>query len=349
MDVDSLRAVSAILVAESAPHKDSLIMIADNIPLIADLNALRLIVAANTAFPSLLSQLQTSLLDVQADPSDVHFTEAITLVRSVTYVAPTNPNATKQGLQGFFEELRVRGGWYALGSAPTELLILRVCVRNLYKLSANVYMPHLHNSRGKLWLQMHNPRTADSVAKLLKSIRIDSAVDTWLRHFIIIASYNRWDMGRAGALIDDISTISLYEGLQVDAPYLSKVSDALLVILGWFSRWGHRHSEPSRIDITDLRDAWSITIGSRSRADHLPDVLLAFANHYEREDSDTYTFLRCQWCLLKQVNALYPIYDGFLEEPLLQSPRISPIKRMHSSFGLEPRTSPRHRRVHGSC
>ncbi|KAG8850690.1 hypothetical protein FRB96_009650 [Tulasnella sp. 330] len=89
----SLQALSAVLIAESSPHPDNLLTVADNIPLIFGFDAVRLISSSSSAFQSLLSQLHKTLQSVRSSDDHTKLTDAVTLARAVAHVVLATQNA----------------------------------------------------------------------------------------------------------------------------------------------------------------------------------------------------------------------------------------------------------------
>ncbi|KAG8854693.1 hypothetical protein FRB96_007378 [Tulasnella sp. 330] len=336
--VGQVQARSLILMAESAPHLDGLLMIAENAQLVSDFKGVRLM-ASSITMQSLLFQLRKSLLSTGSGTPPAH---TATWTRAIAHLSMSEPRRAAAAAKRFFPE------WESLVAsssrlASIELVLLLDGVQNLHELSLDRYTdyyntPVLENkclrpSAAKLALHKalrHNVQS-EPEAFVLQSAHHHSATMFWLRHCIITAAYNRWDKDHMTALIGDISDVFLFGGLKVDAAYLNKMLDALTHILEWYSVWGHQLRGDDSGD--GIKTTWDAVPGSSPIADQIIDALVAFSRHYELTDSHTFpTVLRCQTQLLVHINALYPTFDALLQGPQSPSPELSLVGRMHSSL-----------------
>ncbi|KAG8980724.1 hypothetical protein FRB93_009031 [Tulasnella sp. JGI-2019a] len=300
VNADTLHAYSAIHMTESAPDVETATIVADNIPLISNFEAVQLI-ATSTAFETILSHLQKSFQDYQSGNNEVDFTNTLSLAGAVVYVMLTDPRQTTDALERCFRNRKMVGNIILSRSFPKWLDLAR-------------------NPREK-WLG-GRPALAAKVV-LSKSTAI-----LWLHHCTVIATYNRWDEEVMTGLVQDLSDRILTERLGLDAVYLSRVMDALLAILRWYPLWGARNGHPSLDNKTNVQSAWTAS-ENRPLITQLLDTLNEFSRHYDNEDPETFsTFLHCQQRLLTQVNALGVLelsYDIRIEGRSL-------FRQMHSSL-----------------
>ncbi|KAG8852466.1 hypothetical protein FRB96_008654 [Tulasnella sp. 330] len=321
-DTDLLYARSMTWMAESAPHIDSMLAIAENVPLISEFDAVRIIITSTTP-ESLISQLQKSLLTLQRGRSSISPVDTVILARAVSYVVLADPKHTASMVQRLFLN------WEAHPAKPgTRVKRLIGCTSPLTLRPASTW--------------------GATRAAIFHTAQENSSATIWLRHCIITATYNQWDEEHMERLIQDIADVFLLEGVEVDAACLSRAMDAILAILEWYPIWGYRHGHPTLNDGANLKLVWSLVLGALPVVDQLPKVLDAFSNHYATQDPSTFpTFLRCQMRLLHHINKLRLKYDDVPQKALPSSPNTSRLERMHSSLNsnlthtlLEPSDKP---------
>ncbi|KAG9010741.1 hypothetical protein FRB94_010019 [Tulasnella sp. JGI-2019a] len=339
-NMSSLHARSAILMAESASNTDNIITVADNIPLISDIEAVRLIGTSN-ALQTLLSHLQKSVLDIRRGSQGIELANIATLSNAVAHVVLADPkrtaNAVWKCLSDLDEQENAEGRY--LQPMPIELDMLLRCVRTFYKLARIGY----YNNEGTICRGESYPyelrsaallrdRNLPPSAAMLRSGQFNSAAIIWLRHCSVTAAYNKWDGVVMGELVEELTDLFLFDGLQPDSAHLSRVIEALLAILRWYPLWGPRNGHPSLDDSTNLRSTWTVQ-ESRSLIMHLVNTLNEFSRHYATEDPDTFpTFLRCQKRLLQYFHGLYTSSDVWLEVLPPSNPPLLSIREMHSSL-----------------
>ncbi|KAG8989621.1 hypothetical protein FRB94_014174 [Tulasnella sp. JGI-2019a] len=134
LNIDSLHAHSAIIMAESASNAETITTVADNIPLISDFKAVRLI-ARSTAFETLLFHLQKSFQDFQGGNNEIDLTSTLSLARAVAHTMLADPKRTTKALEKCLRDLD-RLGKGRSGSMPLELHILLSCIRTMCGLGA---------------------------------------------------------------------------------------------------------------------------------------------------------------------------------------------------------------------
>ncbi|KAG9009107.1 hypothetical protein FRB94_012503 [Tulasnella sp. JGI-2019a] len=331
-NMETLHAQSAILMAETASNADNVITVADNIPLISDLEAVRLI-ATSTAFQTLLSHLRKSFQDIRVSGEGVDFTNALTLARAVAHVVLADPKHTANAIRKCLSELEIEG---CLRPIPMELRVLLSCVWTLCGLGEAGYSTRHGRIRGSLQsmdvsfrrLALQD-RYSSCEAEVLQGDRLNSTAIIWLRHCNVVTTYNRWDRELMRHLVDVLGDLFLFEELKPDVAYLSMIMDALLGILRWHPLRGHRRDQPSLDDSTNMESAWTMP-QCRPFMPQLLDTLNEFSRHYTIEDPRAFdTFLHCQQRLLAHVNALCASYDVFVEDHSSSSPSLSEI---HSSL-----------------
>ncbi|KAG9003465.1 hypothetical protein FRB93_011089 [Tulasnella sp. JGI-2019a] len=319
---DSLCARSAILIAETASNSDNVIAAADNIPLISDFDATRLIVTS-TAFETLLTVFQKSYRDDCYSGNEGDSRDTLKLARAVAYVMLSDPKRTASLAQKYLSRLGRAGriSWSMEPIHEETFLFLR-CIMTMCELSVTRY--YISGDQicrlGNLPLDI--PRRSEikfpprrSEAREFQDNQ--SNFIFWLHYCNVIAAYNRWDDWVMEDLVRDMGDIILVEDLKPDAAYLSRVIDSLVAILKWYPRWGRRHGRPSLDDTAKLRSAWIVS-ESRALNTQLSNALDEFSRHYATEDPDTFaTFLTCQKRLLAHVNTSYESYhDSILSLPL---------------------------------
>ncbi|KAG8862140.1 hypothetical protein FRB96_002170 [Tulasnella sp. 330] len=254
--LEVLHALSVILFAESAPHPDEFLAIAENIPLITDFNAVRLMSDSSSVFRSSLSQLLQSLRSLRSSSDAAVMAGAIILSRAVAHMVLADPKRTASAAQMFFSDLGVietepTPRWFE----STELVLYLVCIHNLQRLRSSNY--HWNGEKvermsdGREAIAHALRRALRSNAKRNSSVTppqsdlMESAATFWLRHIVVTAVYNRWDVKHMDLLMDDINNVALLEGLVPDSAYLSRVMSALTAIVSWYSLWGTPWTPPN--------------------------------------------------------------------------------------------------------
>ncbi|KAG9022702.1 hypothetical protein FRB95_014297, partial [Tulasnella sp. JGI-2019a] len=241
----------------SASNKDNVITVADNIPLISDFEAVRLI-ARSTALETLLSHLQKSIQDVQSRNDEMDLTATLTLARAVAHVLLADPKRASEAARRFLMGLETGTSYHFI---PLELHMLLRCVQTMCTLvieremmggSIFAYIQHtnFHNSTWKHFLP--------SGAKELQNNHPNSTAILWLRQCIVAAAYNRWHEQTMDNLAENLRDWILFEGLRPDSFYLCVAMDALLAILRWYTLWGRRNGHASLDDSTNLKSAWTV-------------------------------------------------------------------------------------------
>ncbi|KAG8989339.1 hypothetical protein FRB94_014471 [Tulasnella sp. JGI-2019a] len=352
LNMDSLHAYSAILLAESTSYAETVTTVAENIPLISDFEAVQLI-ATSAAFETLLSQLQRSLQDLQSENNGVDLTKTLSLARAVVHVVLADPRRTTKALEKCLRHLD-GFGMDRIGSIPLELHMILSCLRTVYRLGATralgikrrdmeeaeslALMEILRSSLGFARAHTHPATTPEEKWWARRPIPVtegvlpNSTAMLWLLHCAVTATYNRWDEEVMMGLVQDLNDQFLFERLVPDAMYLSRVMDALLAILKWYPLWGARHGHPSLDDDADVQSAWTVS-KNRPPITQLLDILNELSRHYATEDPKTFsTFLRCQQRLLVHFNALYVSYDTLIDDHSSSRPVFSLAGQMHSSL-----------------
>ncbi|KAG8982481.1 hypothetical protein FRB94_006691 [Tulasnella sp. JGI-2019a] len=89
-NMNLLHVYSAVLMVEYVPNTSDVVTVADNIPLISDIEAVR-VIATTTALPTLLSHLQTAFIDVRSGGERADLTNALTLAKAVVHIVFADP------------------------------------------------------------------------------------------------------------------------------------------------------------------------------------------------------------------------------------------------------------------
>ncbi|KAG9008516.1 hypothetical protein FRB94_013129 [Tulasnella sp. JGI-2019a] len=335
--MSSLHAHSAILMLADASNADIVTIVADNIPLISDIEAAKLF-AASVALEILLSQLQKSVLDIQHGNEGADLTNALTLARAVVHIVFADPRRSANAVLKCVLDLDELGTKTHIQPIPLELNILLRCAQTLCGLRSINYF----TTTGRITRDFGTRVGGFSWAAALKDVKVDNAAKVlqgeqsgsilWLHHCTIIAAYNRWDEEVMGDLVRELSELFLFKGLEPNPVYLSRVMDALLAILRWYPLWGRRNGHPSLNDSANLKSAWTLP-ECRPLSIRLLETLDAFSSHYATEDPGTFpTFLCCQQRLLSYVNALHESYDEATEVCSASSSTLSFARQMHYSL-----------------
>ncbi|KAG9010721.1 hypothetical protein FRB94_009997 [Tulasnella sp. JGI-2019a] len=331
---DFLYAHSAILMTEAASNADKVIAVADNIPLISNIEAVQLI-ATSTVLQTLLSHLQKSFLETQKGQEN-DFTNALMLTRAIAYIMLVDPNGTSIAVRKRLAEV---GENQHYRSIPTELHLLFSCIRTLCGPDATNYPTEGGAMQQFVKLldlisQLAVQDTKSTAAvEMLQGNQLNSTAIIWLRHCAVTTTYNRWDEEIKGRLVQELGNLFLFEGLKPDAAYLSRVMDALLTILWWHPLSNHhRDRHLSSKDSASLHCAWNVPRNRQFTA-QLLDTLDEFSRHYYSECPLNFSPFICrQTRLLAHVNTLYASYDVLRDDHLPSSAPLSIVGGVHSSL-----------------
>ncbi|KAG9023017.1 hypothetical protein FRB95_013819 [Tulasnella sp. JGI-2019a] len=327
-----LHAYSAILMAESASNKENAVTAADNIPLILDFKAVRLI-ATSTTLETLLSHLHRSIQNVQSGNDETDLPATLILARAIAHIVLADPKRASEAVRRFFAT-REKGLYPH--PIPLELYTLLSCIRTMCRLAIRREMiggsmvAHVQyrSFNRKTWQDLRPSPSAEE----LQNNGPDSTAILWLRQCLIAAAYNKWDEETMDDLAKDLMDLFLFEGLRPDSHYLCVGMDALLAILRWYPLWGSRNGHESLDDSTNLQSAWTLP-ESRPLIPQLVSTLDAFSNHYTTEDPRTFsTFLACQQRLLRHVNTLYETYDALMADRPASTKKAPPSYPSFTSY-----------------
>ncbi|KAG8884214.1 hypothetical protein FRB98_002556 [Tulasnella sp. 332] len=244
-------AVSAILIAEAAPHAENLLVIADNIPPISDFNALKLI-NYSTLFPPILSQLRNSLLILQSGSSDARLTDVVSLAQAIGYALLADPQHTADW------DVTLINDWEDSSHVlpPMELAVPLLCIFNLWR---RLTGPPTPEQLGPGWrnisfgLGLHEvlQRTlaTNSGTSIGRSIRLDSTADLWFRHCVVMSTSpsNDFRISLAPSIYKTTGDVFLSEAVEVNAAYLTGALHVMLAAL-------RRDIRPR--GVPDLKSAW---------------------------------------------------------------------------------------------
>ncbi|KAG8871775.1 hypothetical protein FRB97_008322 [Tulasnella sp. 331] len=351
--LQSLRALSTIFIAESAPEPANLLAVAENIPLISDFDAVRLISDSSSAFQSLLSQLQDTLRSLENSYDDAAMADAITLARAIAHVVLADPKGTLIATRTFFSDLgNIETNPPPRWVSSKDLVLYLVCAHNInrfsrpsYRLNRRGVAIRMSDGHEAIGYALHRALQKAKWNLAVTGPQADlqySAAAFWLRHVIITAAYNLWEKGHMDVLIEDISKVALLEGLAPNSAYLSLSMSALIAIIGWYPLWHARCDDTAALAVRvmgvtagfvdkrdeSLKDAWSASLSCHSIADQLLDTLDAFHNQHDyAQKAVPYR----DW-LLMQINALYPSFHMMLHESPSATPPTSLVTRIHSSL-----------------
>ncbi|KAG8985231.1 hypothetical protein FRB93_005933 [Tulasnella sp. JGI-2019a] len=322
-DIDELDASSAIWIAETAPDRDHLLIVAENIPLITNINAMQLI-AHSSVFSLLLSKFTESFLEAQRNHTEDNKMHAIAMARAVASVLLADPERSCSAvmeacLAGFNHTDRDRR-WvrdWAQDCRHLFRAIFGIC-DDRYG-GYNELLPSLGNSP-------------------FQGIQTTSDATLYLRYCIIFGLRDFVFRGGGKWLDDNLSSALLLDGRKVDETYLSCASRTLLILL-------HRHSGQSQAvsprDMVKL--AW---MDNSVLGQDISAVLGAFAHYYKLVGSPLPTspeppemlarMLRFQQHFLTQIQSLYPTFEIF---PLLDNTRPRyPLYRIQSQLSKNIRS-----------
>ncbi|KAG9003466.1 hypothetical protein FRB93_011090 [Tulasnella sp. JGI-2019a] len=311
-----LHAISAILMVETGSNADSVVTVADNIPLIPDIEAVRLI-ATSPAIETLFFHLQKYVLDIQSG-NEIDVTDALVLAKAVVHVMSADPRRTAGVARNCLPGLVCLGEEPSLPPIPIELDILLSCVRCLAALNVRGYYP------------IHHKNIYPITAEMLSANQSSSAI-IWLRHCKAIAACNEWDGDVMIRLVQQLSNM-LHEELKPEPVHISRVMGALLAILGWYSCRNHRNGNPSQDGSGNVQPAWTVQ-ESQPPITQLVDTLNEPSRYYATENPATFAaFIHCQRRPLAYINTLYVSYDVMEDDHLQTNPPLSLACKLHSSL-----------------
>ncbi|KAG8871281.1 hypothetical protein FRB97_008824 [Tulasnella sp. 331] len=316
---------SAIWMVETAPDEENILVIAENIPLISNLQSLLLIPPSN-AFTLLLLSFRSSILAIYRDRAAV--AHAITMAKAVAHIVLADPVHTAVPVCKLFVSMGSLD-WLAelCGKEMEESEELMVL---LMSMSSVFHRTELIGTSEKL----------DSVERALRkglqqSNRKGAAATTQLHHLILMAPSSAASWVDRQRQISDIDRTLHLEGVKVDSAFVSCASLALASTLRALPGL-HTQHQPIESQIS----AWDAH-AENSLPNNLLDVLDTFSRYFvqARHSSpplEIYTsLLHCQRKLLIHAKALSLSTDlrSLNSQPL----EATVFQRMHSALNINIR------------
>ncbi|KAG8995193.1 hypothetical protein FRB94_009359 [Tulasnella sp. JGI-2019a] len=322
-------ACSAVWMLETAPEKDNILAIAQNLPYISDFDVMQ-IIASSHAFRLLLLQFRASIIALHDDRTSACTASAIVMARAVSHVALADPVHTANALCKVFEHFGSLD-WLAAFCGPTwkeseELMILLISIASAYQCAD----------------RQSRPETLQLVEAALhrglnRCTRKGAAATTELHQFILTtpSSTNSWE--DTHRKIDEIGKTLLLEGVKFDTAYANCASRALTLTLRTSPATRDQHSYTQQQPIEKARTAWEIRTAS-SLAENLPDVIDTLSEYYRYARTSTPPLgvypplLHYQRQLLIHGKKLYFSKDLIVQ--LSRKPDPSAFQRMHSTLNF---------------
>ncbi|KAG9026561.1 hypothetical protein FRB95_008704 [Tulasnella sp. JGI-2019a] len=291
-DIDELDASSVIWMTETAPDHRYLFIVAQNIPLITNINAMQLI-ARSPAFTLILSKFTETFLAAQHNDTDANVTDAVTMARAVACVLLADPErcwrAVRMACVDGFGDVDGNGRWVGDWARDYRLLfgvIFGVC--------DDRYDGYESKLRLTLGTSPHQTIKSTLDATIYLRYRIQSGFDDEVD--------GEW-------LEDKLRCALLLDKRNVDETYFSCASRTLSSLLR--RRLGYLETPTP---------AWM------NRADLLPDIertLEAFSDYYQllaRQPPNTPTtrpkllsqMLRFHQHFLVQLQSLFPALEALV-------------------------------------
>ncbi|KAG9010839.1 hypothetical protein FRB94_009746 [Tulasnella sp. JGI-2019a] len=255
-DIDELDASSVIWMAETAPDPKDLLIVAENIPFITNIDAMQLI-AHSSAFSLLLSKFTETFMAAQHSHTDTNVADAITMARAVACILLADPercwSEVRMACIAGFGDMDGERRWVRDWASDYGLLF-----RAIFGVCDHWY--HGHESKLRLALDVSPHHTIKS--------SLDATI--YLRYCI----QSGFDDLEDGDWLDDrLSSALLVDERNVDATYPSCVSRTLSRLLR--RRLGDSETLSSRV-MVEL--AWM------KQTDLPSDIYMAvsaFSDYYE--------------------------------------------------------------------
>ncbi|KAG9026409.1 hypothetical protein FRB95_008869 [Tulasnella sp. JGI-2019a] len=317
---------SVIWMAETAPERDNIIIIAHNIPLISDLRSIQLL-APSDAFAPLLLEFRSSILALRRDHAHDCVANAVTMAKAVAHIALADPGGSAEAISEVFLGLG-NLGWLAdlcrsRLDEPEELMILLISISNVFEL--------VEPSKKAILLRAIK---ATLHTGLRNTTRKGAAAATHLHHCILTAPTDAASWEEVHRHIDDISKTLLVASVKSGIAMASCAAHALSLTL--------RASPAVReqLPIT-LKQRVEMAWKSRTKntlAVNLLSVMDALAIYYTyaRTSSPPHPvyepLLQCQARLLIHGKEAYS--SSNLEIQQTPKPHASLFQSMHSTLNI---------------
>ncbi|KAG8981684.1 hypothetical protein FRB93_008485 [Tulasnella sp. JGI-2019a] len=213
-EIDELDARSVTWMAETAPNPEHILIAAENIPFITNINAMKLI-AQSSAFTLLLSKFTETFLAAQRNPTDANVKEAVTMARAIACVLLSDPErcwptvrmACVAGLGDMDRDRRWVGDW---------AWDYRLLFRAIFGVCDDRYDGYEFNLCSALDTTPHQTVETTLDATIYLRYRIQSGFD---------------DLGDEEWVDDKLSSALLLDKKNVDETYFSCASRTLSSLL----------------------------------------------------------------------------------------------------------------------